>query len=59
VQLSIYNIRGRKVLTLVDEPKAPGFYRTTFDARNLPSGMYIYRIRMKNFVKMNKMLLLK
>jgi len=58
VVLKVYDIRGREIMTLVDELRAPGFYRVTFDARNLPTGLYIYAIQMKDFYDVKKMLLL-
>ena len=58
VSLIVYDIRGREVMRLVDETKIPGYYQTTFDAGRLASGMYLYRIQMKDFVKVKKMVLL-
>ena len=58
VLLRVYDILGRDVMTLVDKQHQPGFYQVTFDARNLPTGLYFYRIEMKDFNEVKKMLLL-
>ena len=44
VQLKIYDILGREVAELVNESKLPGTYQVNFDANDLASGVYIYRI---------------
>ncbi len=44
IDLSIYDLTGRKVRTLESGFFAPGSYRTVFDASNLPSGVYIYKL---------------
>ena len=44
VQLKIYDILGREVAELVNETKLPGTYLVNFDANDLSSGVYIYRI---------------
>ena len=44
VQLKIYDILGREVAELVNETKLPGTYQVNFDANDLSSGVYIYRI---------------
>ncbi len=44
VSLRVFNLLGQEVATLVDEYRTAGTHRTTFDAQNLPSGMYIYRL---------------
>ena len=59
VQLIVYDILGSEVATLVNEPKAPGNYEVTFNAKNLPSGVYIYRLKTENYVLSKKMTLLK
>ncbi len=43
--LSVYNLLGEKVAELVNEEKSSGFYEVSFDASNLSSGVYIYRLK--------------
>jgi parallel beta-helix repeat protein len=57
--LKVYNILGEEVKTLVSENLAAGVYNIPFDASDLASGIYIYRIKAGNFVKTSKMQLLK
>jgi hypothetical protein len=59
VTLSVYNLLGQKVATLVNKAHAPGNYSVQFDASNLPSGVYFYRLRAGSFVATKKMVLLK
>ncbi len=59
VLLTVYDMLGNKVSTLVDENKAAGRYSVKFNASNLSSGTYIYELKINNFVSRNKMLLLK
>jgi hypothetical protein len=59
VILEVYNIQGQKVSTLVNEQKSAGSYSVTFDASNLASGVYMYRLVSKNSVQVRKMLLIK
>lgn len=59
VELSIYDLLGRKLLTLVNEEQSAGNYEAKFIARNFASGVYIYKIVCGNFSKSKKMLLLK
>ncbi len=44
VRLQVFDMQGRRVQILVDQRKAPGAYTMPFDAGNLPSGVYIYRL---------------
>lgn len=59
VRLVVHDVLGRRVATLVDEERAPGRYRATFDARGLASGLYLYRIDMGAFRDVKTMLLVK
>ncbi|NOZ60147.1 MAG: T9SS type A sorting domain-containing protein [Calditrichaeota bacterium] len=59
VKLAVYNVLGQKVATLVDEYKAASTYRVTFDASNLTSGVYFYRLETGDFSKTMKMMLLR
>ncbi|MDW7680973.1 MAG: right-handed parallel beta-helix repeat-containing protein, partial [bacterium] len=58
VVLKVFDIRGREVMTLIDIHHQSGFYKVNFDAKNLSTGVYFYRIRMKDFVAVRKMVLL-
>ena len=59
VNLTVYNSLGEKVAVLVNEQKPAGSYNITFNASNLPSGIYVYRLKSGNFIQSKKMLLLK
>jgi hypothetical protein len=59
VTLKIFDILGKEVTTLVNEQKTVGKYELHFDASNLASGVYIYRIQVNDFVSAKKMMLLK
>ena len=59
VRLSVFNILGQCVMTLVDERKNAGFYEVTIDASKLTSGIYFYRLQTGNFTSVQKMLLVK
>ena len=59
VTLKIYDILGKEVKTLVNEQKPTGRYEVKFDASELATGVYIYRIKVNDFVSVKKMVLLK
>ncbi len=59
VQLEVFNLLGQKVMTLVSGSMQAGTHQVNFDAQNLASGMYIYRIEAANFVSTKKMMLIK
>ncbi len=59
VRLAVYDMLGREVAVLVDEPKEPGTYNVPFSARGLSSGMYLYRLSAGGFVQTRTMLLVK
>ncbi|MBK8946295.1 MAG: T9SS type A sorting domain-containing protein [Ignavibacteriae bacterium] len=59
VQLKIYDILGSEVKTLVNQKQKPGNYEVEFDGRNLPSGVYFYKLQSDDFIDTKKMILLK
>lgn len=59
VNLSVYNLLGEKVATLVNNVFAAGSHTVDFNAANLTSGMYLYKIEAGEFVSVKKMSLLK
>ena len=59
VTLKVYDILGTEVATLVNERKEPGNYDVTFNAANLPSGIYVYMLISGNFLDSKKLILTK
>ena len=59
VKLEVYNILGNKVKDLVNEVKGTGLYNVVFEAGNLSSGIYIYKINVNNYSAIQKMSFLK
>ena len=57
--LVVYDLLGRAVATLVNEPKPPGSYEVTFDASRLPSGVYLCRLTAGPITETKKMILIK
>lgn len=59
VTMKIYDINGKEVKTLVNEPKTAGYYTTVFNASGLSSGVYFYKLTSGNFVIAKKMVIMK
>ena len=59
VSLKVYDILGKEVATLVNEQKSVGSYEVKFNAGNLSSGVYFYKLKAGSFVDIKKMMLLK
>ena len=59
VKITIYDSIGREIKTLVNEIKNSGTYEVNFDASNLTSGVYFYRLQMSGKSIVKQMLLLK
>jgi len=59
VVLSVFNMIGEEVATLVNKNYQTGNYTVEFNANDLPSGIYLYRLSAGNFVSTKKMILMK
>ncbi|MBK7981275.1 MAG: T9SS type A sorting domain-containing protein [Ignavibacteriae bacterium] len=59
VKLIVYDILGNEVSVLVDARKSSGNYSIKFDAGNLSSGIYIYKLQSGNFISTRRMMLIK
>ena len=59
VSLKVYNLIGQEVATLINSYQTSGEYSATFNASNLSSGVYFYRLKTESFNVVKKMLLIK
>jgi hypothetical protein len=59
VRVSVYNMLGQVVGTLVNEVQPAGYHHVEFSGANLASGVYFYRLEAEKFVSTMKLLLLK
>ena len=59
VTLKVYDVLGNEVATLVNEVKSPGTYEVEFNATELSSGTYFYKLQSSGFIETKKMILLK
>ncbi len=59
VTLTLYDILGREIEVLIDDELEPGGYKVSFQADDLPSGIYFYHIQADGFVRARKLTLLK
>ncbi|NUN09313.1 MAG: T9SS type A sorting domain-containing protein [Ignavibacteriaceae bacterium] len=59
VLLTIYNVLGKEVATLVNEEKPAGSYEVSFSAEGLAGGIYFYRLQAGNYSETKKIVLLK
>jgi hypothetical protein len=59
VIIEVYNILGQKVATLINEVKSAGDHSIIFDAKDLDSGIYFYRLTTENHTQSNSMVLLR
>ena len=57
--IKVYDILGNEVATLVNEEKEPGYYEVEFNAEQLSSGIYFYRLQVGNYTQTKKMILLR
>ena len=59
VKLKVFNIRGQEVTTLVDRQMEPGFHQVNWNAEGVSSGVYFYTMKVNDFSKVRKMVLIK
>ncbi|MDW7679134.1 MAG: YCF48-related protein, partial [bacterium] len=59
VKLTVFNAMGQQIAILVDSNKDAGSYQINWEAANMPSGIYFYRLEAEGFSQTKKMLLLK
>ena len=59
ITLKIFNTLGEEIETLINEEKPVGTYEVNWNAADLPSGVYFYKITAGNYIATRKMLLLK
>ncbi len=59
VTLKVYDVLGREVVVLVGEIKESGYHCVSWDASDIPSGVYIYKISSGGFTDVKKMLLIR
>ena len=59
VRLIVFDMLGREAATIVNKKQTGGNYKVEFNANNLPSGIYFYRLQSGNFTETKKMILLR
>jgi len=59
VTLTIYDVLGRQISTIIEEEKPAGAYQVNIYVPNLPSGVYFYRFQARDYVKTKKFVLLR
>lgn len=59
VVIKVYDMLGNEIAVLLNEEKPAGIYELTWNASDLPSGVYFYQLKAGNFIKTKKMILLK
>ncbi|OGU67880.1 MAG: hypothetical protein A2W30_02685 [Ignavibacteria bacterium RBG_16_36_9] len=59
VQVKVFDVLGNEIETLVNEEKPTGTYELTWNAANLPSGVYFYQLKARDFINTKKMILMK
>jgi len=59
VKIEIFNLLGQKIKTLLNKQMPSGSHEIEFTAKNLPSGVYLYKIEVANYVNIKKMIFMK
>ena len=59
VKLSVYNLVGQSVAVVVDEYQSAGYHEYSFDATDLPAGVYLYKLQVGDYSSVKRMTLVK
>ncbi|MBU1679888.1 MAG: T9SS type A sorting domain-containing protein [Bacteroidetes bacterium] len=59
ISLKVFDVLSNEIATLMDEEKEAGYHSVDFNASDLPSGVYFYRLETADFVQARKLLLVK
>lgn len=59
VRLSVFNLVGQEIETLVNEYQAAGKYDIEFNAKDLPSGIYLYKLQVNGYTSVKRMTLIR
>ena len=59
LQIKVFDLLGNEIETLVNEEKPTGTYELNWNAANLPSGIYFYRLKAGDYINTKKMILIK
>ena len=59
VRLEVYNVRGQRITTLVDQYQTAGFKSVEWNASNVASGVYFYRLQAGSITQTRKLILMK
>ncbi len=59
VKLTVFNLVGQSMRVLVDGYQTAGYYEVTFDANDLPAGIYLYKLQVGDYASVKRMTLIK
>ena len=59
VKLTVYNLVGQSVQVIADEYQTAGYHEYSFDASDLPSGIYLYKLQVGDYSSVKRMTLVK
>src|SRR5438094_7913749 len=59
VKLTVYNLVGQSVAVVADEYQAAGYHEYSFDATDLPAGVYLYKLQVGDYASVKRMTLIK
>jgi PKD repeat protein len=59
IKIEVFDLLGQKIKTLLNKPMPKGYHEVEFTAKNLPSGVYLYKIEAGKFQEVKKMILLR